>query len=168
MWAFNLTSDTIAPIERSFPQLEIEKKRALFGDIYQSALIVGTLLRIERFLGKNNYSRLHEGIVEGIDLSVRSRFVAAIQGLSSFLLTLPNGAIGPDVIPPFDSLHEKKEGELESLIGLWIAWSLIGRKPERDHELRFTSAVGRLAYGDNSKFIASGFLSDKKHITRYV
>ncbi|QYM78723.1 hypothetical protein K0B96_15685 [Horticoccus luteus] len=168
MWAFNFTSDTIGPLEARFPQLGIEKKEALFGDIYQSAVIVGTLARIERFLGKHDYSRLHAGIVQGIDLSVRSRFVAAIQGLCSFLLQLPHGAIESDVIPCFDALHEKKEEELEALIGLWIAWSVIGRKPSHDHELHFTSAVGKLAYSDNARFVASFFLSDKKHIERYV
>jgi len=168
MWAFNFTSDTIGPLEARFPQLGIEKKEALFGDIYQCAVIVSALTRIERFLGKHDYSRLHAGIVQGIDLSARSRFVSAIQGLCSFLLQLPRGAIEFDTIPCLDALHEKKDEELEALIGLWIAWSLIGKKPSLDHEMHFTSVVGKLAYAENAKFIASVFLSDKKHIHRYV
>lgn len=168
MWAFNLTTETIEPLESEFPQLGIKKKEALFGDIYQGAVIVASLIRIERHLGKHDYTKLHNGILQSIHISVRSRFIAAIHGLSSFLLDAPHGSIPADTIPAFDSLHEKTESELEALIGLWIAWSLIGKKPILSHELHFTSAIGRLAFSQNAKFIASVFLSDKSHIERYV
>ena len=162
MWAFNFACDTIEPLDAEFPQLGIRKNEPLFGDIYQSAVIVAALLRIERFLGKHDYSRLHAGIIQNVDPSVRSRYLAAIQRLCCFLLQRPLRTSESEAIPSLDSLHDKTPEDLEALIGLWVAWSLIGSKPKLDHELHFTSAVGKLVYSNNAQFIASRFLSNGK------
>lgn len=167
-WAFTLTCDALDPLSAKYPELELKKNGALFGDIFQAAHIVGSMIRIERYLGKHDFSAFHHRLIEGIDLSVRSRYVASIQQACSFLLKMPVSEISPDTIPDLGSLIEKEEKDIRMLIGLWIAWSLLGRKPKLDHELHFTSDAGDLAFSVNAKFIASVFLSDKNDINREV
>ena len=168
IWAFNFAGDTIDLLDAEFPQLAIKRNQTLFGAIYQCAVIVGALLRIERFLGKHDYSRLHSGVIHNIDSSMRSQYLAPIQNLCCFLLQRSLQASEAGAIPSLDPLQDKTSEALESLIGLWMAWGLIGRKPMLDHELRFTSAVGKLVYSSNAQFIASLILSDGKSIERYV
>jgi hypothetical protein len=167
MWAFNFACETIESLDAAFPQIGIRKNEPLFGDIYQSAVIVAALLRIERFLGKHDYSRLHAGIIQNIDPSVRSRYLAAIQNLCCYLLQRSLQTSESEAIPSLDSLHHETPEALEALIGVWMAWSLIGSKPKLNHELNFASAVGKIVYSNNAQFIASLFLSNGKRIDRY-
>jgi hypothetical protein len=121
-------------------------------------------LHIERFLGKQDYSRLHSGIIENIDSTVRSRYLAPIQDLCSFLLQRPLQTSESEGIPSLDPLQDKASNDLESSIGFWMARSLIGSEPKLDHEIQFASRVGELVYRDNARFVASLFLSDGKRI----
>ena len=166
IWAFNFACDTFEPLDARFPQIGIGRKEVLFGDLYQAAVIVATLLRIEQFLGKQDYTRLHAGIIENIDESARPRYLASIQDLCRFLLADRSGTSETDTIPSLDLLNEQSSGHFESSIGVWIALRLIGREPTLDYELRFASAAGRLVYSENARFIASIFLSDGKRIDR--
>jgi hypothetical protein len=166
IWAFNFACDTLEPLDARFPQIGIGRKQVLFGDVYQAAVIVATLLQIEQFLGKHDYTRLHAGITENIDQSVRSRYLASIQDLCRFLSEPPSGTSETDTIPPLDRLSEQSANHIESAVGVWITSRLIGREPKFDYELRFASAVGKLVYSENALFIAAIFLSDGKRIDR--
>jgi hypothetical protein len=121
-------------------------------------------LHIERFLGEHDNSRLHSGIIENIDSTVRSRYLAPIQDLCSFLLQRALQASESEGIPSLEPLQIETSKDLESSIGFWMARSLIGSEPKLDHELQFASRVGELVYSDNARFVASLFLSNEKRI----
>ncbi len=168
VWAFNWSGETLDILGPKFPRLIPAERRQLMEVIYQSALIVATLLQIERFLGVNDFSRLHAGVVQSIEPSVRGQYVAGIQRACSFLLKVPYEEIPPETIPALEALHTKSDAELDALFGLWVAWSVIGAKPRLPDELHLASVTGQLIFSYNAKFIASTVLSEETPVERWI
>jgi hypothetical protein len=162
-WAFNLSCETDALLRKQLPELTRYPNLKGFANLLQAATIVAALLRIERYLGDNDYSALHKNVVQSIDPSVRSQYMSLLQDLTAFLLktdSMPQA----DIIPSFNELLNKDADVLAMTLGYWVVGRMKMAQPE-ESEGPFVQALGGTIYTTNAKIISSLFLSGNKSVT---
>jgi hypothetical protein len=128
------------PELRRYPQ---EKAR---GTALQAAIIVATLILMERRSGGAGREELHDGVSRSFAASVSHRNLSAIRDLASALLETDLGGLKADAIPSLASLAGASDEKLVSSIGVWLILA-ISRKPQlEESDLRIASAIGRSAW----------------------
>lgn len=168
MWAFNLACDANELLRKELPQIAEYQNGKAFGNLLQVATIIATLLRMERYLGSNDYTTLHRSIAQSIAPSVRHIYVPPLQDLASFILQAGRVSFGENEIPDFNALLSQDEDKLATLIATWIVWKMKTEKPSNAFDLRLVAVLAKLVYTTNAQLIASMLLSDKNSLNRIV
>lgn len=163
-WAFNLSCETDALLRKQLPELARYPNLKGFANLLQAATIVAALLRIERYLGDNDYTTLHKNIVQSIDPAVRSQYMWLLKDLTAFLLQIDSKHLTEDIIPAFNKLLSKDEEVLAMTLGYWVVGSMKMARPE-ETDGPFVQALGGTIYTTNAKIISSLFLSGNKSVT---
>jgi hypothetical protein len=168
MWAYNLAYDTDEILRKEFPQIAQYPDGEKFGNLLQVANIIATLIRVERYLGVNDYTALHASLKQSIACSVRDIYLPPLLELSCFLLKKDRSSLLNNEIPAFNEILGEDENLLASSIATWLVWSMKKQKLSEESELRLVSVLQNLIYTKNAQLIASMFLSDKKSFNRFA
>jgi len=168
-WSYNLAGMMADDLPNRLPQVLCYQNHSKLGDICQFALIVGALLRIERYLGDADYRPLHESILTGIAPEMRKMYVGAMRNLVAFLTATREELLdAKPAIPLLDALHDADEEFLMASFGSWSVWNLKGAQPAYNEDGKTVSVMGRLIYTSTAKIIASMELSSHNPHERMV
>ena len=162
-WAFNLTSESEQAVRQYFPHIANYRSGFLFGDVLQVAVIIATMLRLERDLERRDYTAFHKTVVDTIAPAVRERYLPAMKDLCRVLFGT-NPGITP-AIPNFTPLLEDHETEVTSSIALWVVWSIKTTEPSDALDLHLARALDHLL-ATHAQMITSMIQRDKELMTQ--
>lgn len=132
--------------DEKFPALKGYPPENSRGTLLQAAIIVSTLILMERRSRGAGWNDLHNSVSLAFAPSVRDRHLSAIQDLSCSLLPLDRGGLKPAAIPSFSSLTETPDEKLVNSIGLWLTRAIAKKQQLGQEDLKIAAAVGRSAW----------------------
>ena len=138
-----------------YPELKRYPPEKARGTALQAAIIVSTLILMERHSGGAGWNDLHNGVSRSFASSVQYRNLSAIQDLSSALLQSNRSTLKTDEIPSFASLADSGDEKLVNSIGVWLILD-ISRKPLLEQsDLKIAAAMGRSAWTSATMIVRS-------------
>lgn len=144
--AFNYACSFYDFANQKYPELKQYPPEKARGTVLQAAIIVSTLIMMERGSGGAGRNELHDDVSRSFAPAVRQRKLSAVQDLSCSLLQLNRGGLKPDAIPSFASLAAYPDETLVNSIGVWLALA-VSKKPKLDEpDLKIAAAMGRSAW----------------------
>lgn len=132
--------------DEKFPELKGYPPDNARGTSLQAAIIVATLILMERRTRGAGWNELHDGVSKAFAPSVQRRHLAAIQALSCSLLQTDLGALKAYTIPSFASLADTPDQKLADAIGLWLTRTISKKKELEPGDLKLAAAIGRSAW----------------------
>ena len=169
MGSFTACCDLIEPLRKQFGGIDGLHNDELVGDVLQAALILSTILRIERELGQADYDPFHRQLIQKIDNSVRDRYKRALDSLASYLLQTPPDHFPSDSLPSLAILNDLPNEHLSALVGAWIYKAITGGASlEGASAQQFASGVGDIVYDKEASLMASVVVSDKRLLNRKI
>lgn len=168
MWSFNLSGEINDNIRDEIPQIRDYIRNQDLGNFLQFATILGTLLRVERYIGSYDYTKLHQSIIESIAPSMRDTYVPPLLRLTNFLLQRDSEEKDGDTLPSLEPLLHHTESELSESIGHWIVREMKQAPLIDPVDLKIASILGELVFKNNAQFIASIMLSDEDPIINRI
>lgn len=132
--------------DEKFPELKAYPPENARGTLLQAAIIVSTLILMERRSRGAGWNDLHGSVSLAFSPSVRDRHLAAIQDLSCSLLQLDRRGLKPVEIPSFSSLTDAPDEKLVSSIGLWLTRAIAKKQALAPADLKIAAAAGRSAW----------------------
>ncbi|MDD5303295.1 MAG: hypothetical protein PHS14_09320 [Elusimicrobia bacterium] len=132
--------------DEKFPELKGYPPDNARATLLQAAIIVSTLILMERRSRGAGSNDLHNGVALAFAPSVRDRHLAAIQDLSCSLLQRDRGGLKPVEIPSFSTLADAPDAKLMSSIGLWLTHAIAKKKQLEPADLKIAAAAGRSAW----------------------
>ena len=144
--AFNYACSFYDFAGQKYPELKQYPPEKARGTVLQAAIIVSTLIMLERSSGGAGRSERHDDVSRSFAPAVRQRKLSAVQDLSCSLLQLNRGGLKADAIPSFAGLANVPDETLVSSIGVWLALA-VSKKPKLDEpDLKIAAAMGRSAW----------------------
>lgn len=113
---------------------------------HQSAIIVATLIQMERLTAGAGARELHDNTSRALPAQARHRLLTAIQDLSAILLDADKAGFGPESIPSYAGLAGADDKKLSGEIGTWLARSIVKRKDLSPPEALMAAGMGRSAW----------------------
>jgi hypothetical protein len=129
-----------------FPELKQYPPEKTKGTALQAAIIVSTLIQMERLSGGAGWSELHAGVARSFASSVQHKNMSAIQDLACALLESNRGALKADEIPSFAGLAASGDDKLTNMIGVWLTLSLSQKPQLEQSDMRLAAAIGKNAW----------------------
>lgn len=115
------------------------------GILLQAAIIVSTLILMDRRSGGVGRKELHNDVAQSFAYSVKRRNLSAVQDLSCALLQSNREGLKADEIPSFSSLAAADDAQLAESMGVWVARALTKKQQLEPSDLRIAAALGRSA-----------------------
>lgn len=144
--SFNYACSFYDFANQKYPELNQYPPEKARGTLLQAAIIVSTLILMERSSGGAGRNELHDDVSRSFAQAVRQRKLSAVQDLSCCLLQLNRGGLKADAIPSFTSLAAFPDEKLVNSIGVWLALA-VSKKPKLDEpDLKVAAAMGRSAW----------------------
>lgn len=132
--------------DEKFPELKGYPPDNARGTLLQAAIIVSTLILMERRSRGAGWEDFHNSVSLAFSPSVRHRHLSAVQALSSSLLSLDRGGLKPIEIPSFSKLTDAPDEKLVNSIGLWLTHAIAKKRTLDQADLRIAAAAGRSAW----------------------
>ena len=145
-YAFKYSGSFYDFAEEKFPELKRYPPNGGRVALLEAAIIVSTLIMMERRSGGAGWKELHDGVSRAFAPSVQHRQLAAIQDLACALLPLNRGGLKAAEIPPFAGLAGAPDEKLSSSIGLWLIRTLARKQQLEPADLPIAAAIGRSAW----------------------
>jgi hypothetical protein len=131
---------------QKLPELDQYPPDKARGTLLQAAIIVSTLILVERRSGGAGREGLHDDVVQSFPPPVQHRHLSTIQDLACHLLQLNRHNMPPRAIPPFSSLASVPDQKLVASIGEWLTLA-IAKKPQLEQsDMKVAAAIGRSAW----------------------
>lgn len=144
-YAFRYSSSFFDFADEKYPPLKTYPPENPRGVLLQAAIIVLTLVLLERAAGAAGREERHAGVVRGIAPSARHRLLSAVRGLAASLLARDPAALPPGTIPPLDALAAAPDAALAEKAGVWVVTGAKGKERLMPPDLALAAAVGRSA-----------------------
>ncbi|MFI5345169.1 MAG: hypothetical protein ACHQ51_02230 [Elusimicrobiota bacterium] len=145
-YAFKYSGTFYAFADQKFPELKGYPPDNGRGTLLQAAIIVSTLIHMERATRGAGRDALHAGVEQAFAPSVQRRHHAAIQDLACALIERRRGELKDDAIPSFETIAGAPDQKLMNAIGLWLVLSA-SKKPQLDPaDEKLAAAIGRSAW----------------------
>jgi hypothetical protein len=145
-YAFKYSRSFYDFASKKLPQLDQYPPDPARGPLLQAAIIVASLIMMERRNAGAGRNELHQDVVLSFPPSVQHRQLTGIQDLACVLLQLNRHNIPVRSIPSFASLASAPDQKLVTEIGEWLALG-IAKKPElAEADLKVAAAVGKSAW----------------------
>ena len=132
--------------DKKFPALRAYPPENARGTLLQAAIVVATLIALERRTKGDGWAELHNSVALAFAPSVRDRHLAAIQELSCVLLGLDRSVLKPIGIPSFAGLADAPDAKLVETIGFWMTRSMSMKRNLEPDDLKLAAAIGRSAW----------------------
>lgn len=132
--------------DEKFPELKGYPPDNGRGTLLQAAIIVSTLIALERRSKGAGRDQLHDAVSRAFAPSVQHRHLAAIQDLSCSLLQLDRAGLKAAVIPSFAKLADVPDKTIVDSIGLWITHAISKKERLEPGDLKLAAALGRSAW----------------------
>jgi len=114
--------------------------------LHQSAIVVATLIMMERHTKGEGARDLHENVSKAFPAPARHRCLTAIQELSAVLLNADRAFFGPEHIPSYADLAGADDKKLQKQIGEWLASSLTKKPALEPADLPLAAKMGSSAW----------------------
>ncbi|MBI5200910.1 MAG: hypothetical protein HY925_04930 [Elusimicrobia bacterium] len=144
--AFNYACSFYDFANQKYPELKQYPPEKARGTLLQTAIIVSTLIMLERRSGGAGRNELHDDVSRSFAHAVRQRKLSAVQDLSCFLLQLNRGDLKADAIPSFAGLANVPDEKLVNSIGVWLALAVAKKPKLEEPDLKIAAAMGRSAW----------------------
>lgn len=132
--------------DKKFPALRGYPPENSRCTLLQAAVIVSTLVLMERRMRGAGWAELHNSVALAFSPSVRERHLAAIQELSCDLLELDRAVLKPIGIPSFSKLSDAPDAKLVESMGLWLTRAMAMKRQLEPEDLKLAAAIGRSAW----------------------
>jgi hypothetical protein len=144
--AFNYSCSFYDFAAEKLPELKPYPPEKARGTALQAAIIVGTLILMERRSGGVGWNTLHLEVARAFAPSVAHRNVAAIQDLACVLLGSDRHAVVGDAIPSLAKLAGESDENLKAAIGSWLSRVLSQKRHLEPPDERVAQFMGRSAW----------------------
>lgn len=128
--------------------------------LHQAAIIVATLIQMERHSAGEGARELHENVSLAFPPPARHRCLTAIQDLSAVLLRTDRAFIPPEHIPSYADLAGADDKMLASSIGEWLAQSVTKKTALEPADAAMAAVMGKSAW--TSGIMIARILRNKK------
>ncbi|MFI5361097.1 MAG: hypothetical protein ACHQ49_03925 [Elusimicrobiota bacterium] len=131
---------------KKLPELDQYPPDKARGTFLQAAIIVSTLIMVQRRTGGAGWNDLCDDVSRSFAPAVQRRHLSAVIDLSCSLLQISRATLKEDTIPSFESLAAMSDQKLVEAIGSWLTLA-IAKKPQLEHaDLKVAAAIGRSAW----------------------
>ena len=145
-YAFNYSRTFYEFADKKLPELNKYPPDKTRGALLQAAIIVSTLIMVERRTGGAGWKELCDDVSRSFAPPVQRRHLSAIIDLSCRLLEVKRSSLKVDEIPPFSGLAGAPDEKLVNAIGEWLTLA-ISKKPHLDQpDLTVAAAIGKSAW----------------------
>ena len=145
-YAFNYSRTFYEFADKKLPELNKYPPDKTRGALLQAAIIVSTLIMVERRTGGAGWKELCDDVSQSFAPPVQRRHLSAILDLSCHLLQVKRSSLIADAIPSFSSLASAPDEKLVNSIGEWLTLA-IAKKPQLEPaDLKVAAAIGRSAW----------------------
>ena len=145
-YAFNYSRTFYEFADKKLPVLNKYPPDKNRGALMQAAIIVSTLIMVQRRAGGAGWNELCDDVSRSFAPPVQRRHLSAILDLSCFLLQVKRSSLVADAIPSFASLASAPDEKLVTSIGEWLTFA-IAKKPHLDQpDLDVAAAIGKSAW----------------------
>jgi hypothetical protein len=145
-YAFKYACSFYDYAKEQFPELSLYTKENARGSALQTAIVVATLIMMERRAGGAGTGQLREGVVRSFAPSVQEKQMKAIQELSCRLLQRERGGMRPDAIPSLAGLSGLADAELTKALGTWLAQAIKKKAELSPEDQKLAAAMGKSAW----------------------
>ena len=114
--------------------------------LLQAAIVVATLIQLERRNQGAGWFDLHVSVVHAFAPSVRDRHLAAVNDLYCCLLEQDRNGPKTIAIPSFCDLATIPDAKLVKELGLWLGHGIAKKKVLAPADLAIAAALGRSAW----------------------
>jgi hypothetical protein len=132
--------------EKKFPELNRYPPDKARGTLLQAAIVVSTLIMVERRSGGAGWGELCDDVSRAFAPTVQRRHVSAIIDLSCHLLQVNRGSLDADAIPSFAGLASAPDEKLVGAIGAWLTLAMAKKRELEPSDLKVAAAIGRSAW----------------------
>ena len=144
--AYKYAESFYAFADGKFPELKGYPPENARCTLLQAAIIVSSLIMLERRNQGAGWFDLHTSVVHAFAPSVRERHLAAINDLYCCLLTMDRNGPKTIAIPSFCDLATIPDAKLVKEIGLWLGHGIAKKKVLEPADLAIAAALGRSAW----------------------
>jgi hypothetical protein len=144
--AFKYASSFYDFADKKFPELKGYPPDNGRCTLLQAAIIVSTLIQMERRTRGAGWEDLHTSVTHAFASSVRGRHLSAIQDIACSLLDLDRGGLKPAAIPSFSKLADAPDAATIGSIGLWLTRAIAQKRNLEPGDLTLAAALGRSAW----------------------
>ena len=145
-YAFKYARSFYEFAETKFPELNKYPPDKARGTWLQAAIIVSTLIMVERRTGGAGWNELCDDVSRSFAPAVQRRQLSAVIDLSCRLLQVNRGSLKADAIPSFSSLASAADETLMNSIGLWLTLAVAKKQQLEQSDLKIASTLGRSAW----------------------
>ena len=145
-YAFKYSRSFYDFASKTLPELDQYPRDAARGPLLQAAIIVATLIQMERRSAGAGRNELHQDVARSFPPSVEHRQLSAIQDLACELLQANRHNVPARAIPSFASLAGAPDAKLVGAIGEWLAHAVSKKQELGDADLRVAAAMGKSAW----------------------
>jgi hypothetical protein len=145
-YAFKYSRSFYDFASKKLPELDQYPRDAARGPLLQAAIIVATLIQLERKNSGAGRNELHQEVARSFPPSVEHRQITAIQDLACELLQANRHNIPARAIPSFASLAGAPDTKLVTEIGEWLTHAISKKQELGEADLRVAAAMGKSAW----------------------
>jgi hypothetical protein len=145
-YAFKYSRSFYDFASKKLPELDQYPRDAARGPLLQAAIIVATLIQIERRNAGAGRNELHQEVARSFPPSVEHRQLTAIQDLACELLQANRHNIPARSIPSLAAVASAPDSKLVGEIGEWLTHAISKKQELGEADLRVAAAMGKSAW----------------------
>jgi hypothetical protein len=145
-YAFRYSRSFYDFASKTLPELDQYPPDPGRGPLLQAAIIVATLIKMERLSAGAGRNELHQAVARSFPPSVEHRQISAIQDLACELLHENRHNVPARSIPSFASLASAPDSKLVSAIGEWLTLAIAKKQQLAESDMKVAAAVGKSAW----------------------
>ena len=145
-YAFKYSRSFYDFADKKLPELNKYPPDPARGAWMQAAIIVATLIMVERRTGGAGWTELCDDLSRSFPPTVQRRQLSAVIDLSCHLLQVSRATLKVDTIPPLTSLAGAPDEKLLNAIGDWVTAAIAKKKELEPADVKVATTIGKSAW----------------------
>jgi hypothetical protein len=145
-YAFKYSRSFYEFAEKKVPELAKYPPDQARGTWMQAAIIVATLIMVERRTAGAGWTELCDDLSRSFPPTVQRRQLSAVIDLACYLLQVSRATLKVDTIPPLTGLAGAPDEKLVREIGAWVTAAIAKRRELGPEDLKVAATIGKSAW----------------------